>query len=237
MSYEDALAKYEAGDKIVANARQFAKCANYGLAGGMGAETFVEYARGSNIVITVDQARVISRAFRSKWREMTEYFNYCSNMLSGDEVQYSVHPRTKMIRGKVRYTAFANNGFQHPAAIGAGEALYQTIKETLIVKESPLYGCRVFLFNHDEEGMEIPYDILGPKKSHAAVMRLKQVMIDEMTKIVPDVPIDADPAMCRRWLKGCKPVYVDGIMVPAKKVGKEWVPDMPESFQQQEVAA
>jgi hypothetical protein len=50
---------------------------------------------------------------------------------------------------------------------------------------------------------------------------------------VPDVPIGATVAMARRWFKGAKPVKVAGAggaeyLVPVRKEGKVWVPDVEE---------
>jgi len=241
-SYEETLARYEANDKVIENIRDLAKVANFGCAGGMGADSFVDYARGMGVVVTPEQSKQLVSAFRSKWKEMNDYFNHCSNMLSGDEVEFAVHPITGMIRGKVRYTAYANHGFQHLAAVGATAALYQVVKETLVPdaqgKYSALYGSRVWGFIHDEIDMEIPAHILGPEKTHKAAMRLQEVMIAEMSKWCPDVPIGATVAMARRWLKSAKPVYnADGFLVPAKKVGKEWVHDTGEPEQEHARAA
>jgi hypothetical protein len=33
-------------------------------------------------------------------------------------------------------------------------------------------------------------------------------------------------ACFRRWFKGAKAVRLDGLLVPGKKVGKKWVPDL-----------
>jgi hypothetical protein len=97
-------------------------------------------------------------------------------------------------------------------------------------ENSDLYGCRPWLFNHDEVGMEIPIDMIGSKRAHAAAMRLQAVMIARMSFWCPDVPIGATVAMARRWHKGAKPLLVDGLLVPVKPVkndkGKEiWVHD------------
>ncbi len=227
MDYAEAMRRYESGDKILDDVRQGSKIANYGMLGGMGPDAFVDYARGYGVEITLARARELHHALRRKWRETVPYFNYCSNLCDGSEAERAVHPRTKMVRGKVRYTALCNFFFQHLAAIGATGALWRVVMETLDpTLNSPLYGCRAWYFGHDEIGMEIPYAVLGPKKSHEAAMRLQTVMISTMKEWVPDVPIGATVALCRRWLKGCKPIRVGGLLVPARQEGKKWVPDL-----------
>jgi hypothetical protein len=227
MDYDEAMKRYADGDKIIEEVRQGSKIGNYGMAGGMGTDAFVDYARGYGVEMTHAEAVKIHQAFRRKWREVVDYFNYCSTLCDGSEAEQAVHPRTNMVRGKVRYTALCNYFFQSLAAVGATEALWNVVMETLDpTLKSPLYGCRAWYFGHDEIGLEIPYAIIGPERAHAAAMRLQKVMIESMQKWVPDVPIGATVNMCRRWLKGCKPTLMGGLLVPARQEGKKWVADI-----------
>jgi hypothetical protein len=213
------------------------KIGNYGMSGGMGVDSFIDYARGYGVELERNRASEIHAAFRRKWREMPEYFNRCSHESDGPNGATAIHPRTNMQRGKVGYTALCNHYFQHLAAVGATLALQQAVREmydpTIRVngEPSPLYGCRSWLFCHDEIGMEIPYDAIGPERAHAAAMRLQTVMIESMKFYCPDVPIEAVPVMARRWLKGAKPVFMNGLLVPSKPQkdasGKTtWVADL-----------
>jgi hypothetical protein len=231
MDYVEAMKRYVDGDKILEDVRQGSKIGNYGMAGGMGPDAFVDYARGYGVEMTIERAREIHRAFRRKWREVVDYFNYCSNLCDGSDAKTVVHPRTKMVRGHVRYTALCNFFFQHLAAIGATEALANAFEETMDPGlKSPLYGCRIWYFGHDEIGMEIPAEAIGPERASAAALRLQTVMIESMRKWVPDVPIGAMVCMARRWLKGAKPVRVGGLLVPSKfdSETKKWVADIEE---------
>lgn len=226
MDYGEAMKRYAAGDKVIEDVRQGSKIANYGMAGGMGPDAFVDYARGYGVEMTRERAVELHQAFRKKWRETNDYFNYCSNLMAGDEAHMLVHPRTGMVRGKVRYTATCNHFFQHLAAVGATKALFHAVWEMYDpTLESPLYGCRAWLFAHDEIGMEIPYAAFGPERSHAAAMRLQEVMIGSMMVLCPNVPIGATVCMARKWLKGAKPVEVNGLLVPSRQVDKKWVAD------------
>lgn len=223
MTYEEAEEKYIAGDKIVAENRQVAKPANYGMAGGMAAETFIAYAKGQGTIVSRKTARQLHAAFRSTWREMNDYFAFISSLIGdGNRVQAITFPRSGLMRGDVTYTAAANGFFQHRAAMGAKDALYQVVRECYIVQDSPLFGCRSWLFAHDEIGIEIPYT--GRRASDAA-LRLQQVMIDRMSWWCPDVPIGATACMTRRWYKGAKAVFDGGIMVPSRPEDKKWVRD------------
>ena len=238
ITYEEAAARYEAQDPSVfgpQSARQYSKIGNYGMGGGMGPDAFMDYARGYGIELRRDEAVLIHQVFRSTW-QMYEYFQFCSNLCEPTgEVEKMVFPRSGRVRGNVRYTAVCNGFFQELASAGAKDALYQVSKECYDKRlRSALYGCRVWLFCHDEIGMEIPYRAFGPARAHAAAMRLQAVMIDRMQKWlpgcpeknIPPVPVEATVVMMRRWFKGGKQRFVDGYLVPVRPEGKDWVPDL-----------
>jgi DNA polymerase I len=234
MSYEMALARFNAGDAEMINARQFCKIGNYGFAGGMGPRAFVDYAKSmGGIIVTPDQAMSLWKGFRARWREMNDYFAHCAFLAGDGNAEHVVFERTGQVRGDVPYTAICNGFFQHLAARGAKDSCYDVAKECYVETSSPLFGCRPWLFAHDEIGMEIPYEAFGPKRTHEAAMRLQQVMIGTMKRWVPGVPIGATVAMTRRWYKGADPLVEKGLLVPVRpekymKDGKEktrWVSD------------
>lgn len=233
MPYEMAQEKYDAGDKEIENARQLCKHANYGLGGGMGAPTFVEYARGFDVVLSLAHAQNLHQAFRRTWREMVDYFKYCSSLCSDDDgdARVVIHPLTGYVRGRVRYTATCNHHFQHPVAVGAKAALCHVVEECYVVEDSPLYGCRPWLFEHDGIALEVPYE--GERASTAAE-RLQEVMVEKMKVVIPDVPVTATVTLGRRWFKGARPVRIDGVLVPSKpeqQNGKTvWVADLGDGY-------
>jgi hypothetical protein len=53
--------------------RQDAKIANFGLLGGMGAATYVEYAKVLGTNLTLKESREIKRVFKDRYPEMNEY--------------------------------------------------------------------------------------------------------------------------------------------------------------------
>jgi hypothetical protein len=237
LSYEEGFARFEDGDTEIAEARQFCKIGNYGFSGGMGPHAFRDYAKGYGIEVSLEHATRLRDGFRAKWTEMPMYFDHCSELANtpNREAEVVEFVRSGMLRGKVRYTAICNGYFQHLAAMGAKAALYQTVKEMYLpALQSPLYGSRGWLFAHDEIGMEVPLDAIGRQAASDSAQRLNDVMIEEMQKWCPDVPIGASGAMTRRWYKGAKPVYIDGCMVPSKpekykddngKIKTRWVHD------------
>lgn len=235
IDYDDALARLDAGDPVVEEGRRFAKVVDFGCPGGLGAATLVEYARGFGLNIDEQRARELIALYKRNWPEMEQYFLHIGNLCGSDDADYIIHPRTGMIRGKVRYTSAANHYFQTLAAVGAKDALYQVSRECYLKHlKSPLYGSRPFLFLHDEIGIEVPYH--DPKRAALAAARLSEIMVARMKHWCPDVPIKADPVMTTTWFKGAKPAFVDQVLVPSRPEkylddkGKEkmrWVPDLP----------
>jgi len=224
--YRDFHAKIKAGDKKAKETRQFNKISNYGFAGGMGWRTFIKYAKGFGVTVNEELAQKLHGQFRSKWIEMPHYFRHISYLCRRGRAEQIIFPRTGMCRGDVPYAAACNGEFQHLAAKGAKDSTYEVARECYVDAGSPLFGCRPFLFAHDEIGMEIPYDAIGPKAAHEAMVRLEQIMVKCMKHWCPDVPIAASGAMARKWHKGADAVYVDGLMVPSKPEGKGWVADL-----------
>ena len=215
MPYSQAKELYEKGDVRVSDARQFCKIANYGFAGGMGAATFVIYARGFGVQLSLEMAKQLKASFMRAWPEMNKYFSYCSGLVDradrkAEKVEFI---RTGLFRGKVSYTATCNGFFQHLAAMGAKDAVYEVSKECYIDAGSPLFGCRPWLFAHDH----------SPEFAHNAAMRLQQLMIERMQHWCPDVPIAATAAMCLRWIKGAKPLVRDKLLRPVRQEGREWI--------------
>lgn len=220
-SYRDAFSSYQAGDKEIENARQSCKISGYGCMGGMGPDSLMDYAKQYGVIFSRAQAKKLHQGFRKKWN-LEPYFNYVSQLTQDGpcDIQF---PLTGLYRGKVGYTQLANSLFQHPTAIFATAAVWQASKESYVDRSSPLFGCRPWLFNHDEIGMEIPYDEIGPERTHAAAMRLKDIMEAEARKVLRRVGGKASVALSPRWEKGAKSVMENGILVPVvpKKVEKD----------------
>lgn len=214
ISYEECLRRYKAKDPQVVEGRQFCKIANYGFAGGMGIDAFIDYARTAyDMVVPFALAERLHKAFRDHW-DLHDYFAWCHSQIDDETgvCKYQVFIPSKMVRGRVPYTAVCNGYFQHLAAMIAKDALYMVQKECWAVPESPLYGTRPWLFAHDEIGAEIPTRWIGTARASAAAMRIKEIMVACARFWCPNVNIGATPAMSRRWIKGAEPVFlvIDG---------------------------
>ncbi|MCH7843198.1 MAG: AAA family ATPase [Chloroflexi bacterium] len=235
ISYEEFMERLDNDDEEAKDIRQGCKISNYGMSGGMGPDSFVEYARGFGVDISLERARELHQGFRVMWPEMIEYFAWCSRLSESQDVELGINQYelfvSGLIRGNVGYTQTCNTGFQNLAAMGAKKSLFDVAEACYVKKDSPLYGCRPWMFAHDEIGMEIPYDgtNIGRARASRAMKELGKVMVASMERFVPDVPIGADGAMSFRWLKSAKPVYreINGekTLVPCVKEGKDWIED------------
>jgi DNA polymerase I-like protein with 3'-5' exonuclease and polymerase domains len=157
-----------------------------------------------------------------QWPENEPYFEFISDAVDhGQRVQrdgreFRLRPGQIMqhhsgrLRGGVEFCAAANGFFQGLAADGAKRALTRVAREQYDSSMgSPLYGSRTILFAHDELVVEMPEAI-----AHEAAERLSVVMVESMREFVPDVIVEAPPALMRRWYKSAEPVYKDGRLVP-----------------------
>lgn len=218
---------YEEGKKIrkdkdhprhkeVVKARNMAKVANFGLPGGLGYRRFVEYAKGSGIIISQEEAKALKDAWLMQWPEMRRYFSVISSMLQVDEEGLESVTLEQIyshrIRGKARYTAACNSPFQGLAADGAKLALYEVAKACYLPGGS-LYGSRMVAFIHDELIMEHP--MISVEDLHRRCFEQARIMIEAMAKFTPRVRPKAVPALMLRWYKDAAEEYNEhGYLIP-----------------------
>lgn len=209
--------------KAVKGKRQFAKVANFGYAGGLGATKFVSYAGAQDLKLTLEQAKELREAWLNVWIEMREYFKVRSMQTEGigdltdRDIQYRAdEPDTDMYDSVFRfgrsgrhrflrnYTIGCNTGFQGIAADGAKEALILIHEECFFKKDSPLYRSVPVLFVHDEVILETPFaaDTAETRaRATAAAMRLKELMEQGMNVHTPDIPAVVEPCLSVKWTK------------------------------------
>lgn len=212
ISYEEAVTRYDAGDKEVKAARQWSKVANFGIPGGLGVDTLIEYARIQyGVVLTRTQARKLKADWLKAYPEMQLFFDYVAARVEDGRATFT-DPRTGYVRGGCGYCDGCNTHFQGRAAFGAKAAVYEVARECYVDCGTALFGCRPVVFAHDEIIPEVPAD---PVKGDAAAKRLVEVMCSTMSRYIPDILITAKPARMARWLKSAEPVYGDdGLLRP-----------------------
>jgi DNA polymerase-1 len=209
ISEEDALAKKRAKDPELANYRQNAKAAVFGYPGGMGPKKMRDYAfKSYGIVMTEGEARALRENYFRWLPEIKVYHDRISRAVEAGPIQIT-QLRSDRKRGGVGFSDCANGYFQGLAADGAKKALWEVARGCYVTKTSPLYGCRMVAFIHDEIGIEAP---IG--QHHEAAVELERVMNEAMKWAMPDVPATSSPAVSERWYKGADAVLENGRYVP-----------------------
>jgi hypothetical protein len=109
--------------------------------------------------------------------------------------------------------AFCNTLFQSPlsdigkdAVVGITRECYLGVKDD--GSPSPLAGCRMPIFYHDEPVTELIY-----KTAHISGPRVAEIMIASGQKYMPGTWV-AETALAFYLAKGMEPVIRDGILVP-----------------------
>lgn len=214
ISYESALARYEAKDKSMKKARQGSKIANFGYPGGMGAKSFVSYAKGYGITLTIQEAQDLKNHWLESWPEMSAYFGWINThpwrtTKRGDylvDVTTVNQLKSDRQRGGCNYCEACNSYFQGLAAEAAKAAGWDLVRATMT---GELQDWGVWNFVHDE------YILEGPAENgHRAAMAVKRIMEEGAQPWVPDVPVSASPALMTRWMKDAEPTWKDGVLVP-----------------------
>lgn len=204
--------------------RKFAKPVNLGYPGGLGARTFVKLAKVAyDVQVTEETAGIFRDLWKETYPEFVEYFNYVNkncidphnkgrDLEDGTEYnKYFYVSPDGMYRAGCDYCACANGmGLQTPSAEGALSALVQIVTLCYNWKMNSIIGpdqhgmtVHPIFFIHDEICGEIRED----NQEHERMMEMKRIMVESMRRITPDVAVNANPAIMRRWDKAAEAVY------------------------------
>jgi DNA polymerase-1 len=211
ISYDEALKNKKRPD--VKNARQLAKCANFGFSGGLGIKTFIDFAKSSmskadflELGLTEEVARRLKHHWFEAYPEMPKYFDRVNRLMGSNGRAHVETLYTQRHRGNATYCAACNNGFQALGSDCAKRAAFMIAKEQYVDTSSFLFGTRTVAFVHDEFILEVDDNACA----HDAAYRLAQVMVDAANKYLPDVPIPMskmEPVLMRRWSKNAVSVF------------------------------
>lgn len=211
ISYEEADERNKAGEQKLYLTRQTAKVGNFGYPGGLGIANFVKYARKNyGVIISEEEARELKyKYWYSAWPEMQLYLDWIGEICEAE------HPQIKQLfsnryRGGMGFCDGANTFFQGLAADAAKAAGFLIADECYVDHGTPLFGCRLVNFVHDEFILEAPEEY-APE----AAERLVELMIEGAEPFLPDVPPLAEPVLMRQWSKKAKELRDDnGRLVP-----------------------
>ncbi len=221
-SYDDAKKalkdKAHPLHKKVKEARGASKPANFGWPGGLGVDSYVEYAwAGYGVRVTPQQAKDIKEVWLEAWPEMRWHFARVKELVKNDLNRATVETLfTKRVRGNATFCAACNNDFQALGGDCAKEAAWRIAKAQYVkgAAPSPLFDTRTVAFIHDEFILEVPDD----DRAHDAAVELARVMVAGANIYLPDVPIPLskmEPLLMRRWSKKAESCFdAGGRLVP-----------------------
>lgn len=207
---DEAKERYLNGDEEIKELRQQTKIANFGLPGGLGAKTFVSYAKGWGVEISYQRAMMLKEAWLTQWPEMEVYFKHVANLVGPASYGYMTIPQSGFVRGAVGYTDCCNGYFQTLAAHASKKAMFEVCKHCYCNPKSSLFGSRPVLFIHDEIILETPLDL-----ANDAAKEIEQIMIEAMSIYTPDIPVAASATLMNYWSKQAKRTFDEqGRLIP-----------------------
>lgn len=195
--------------------RKFAKPTGLGYPGGLGAETFIAYAKATYgvVVDSIASAKQLKNIWLETYPEMKQYFEWISkscvdpfNVGHDGSTKYAYSTPMGMYRAGADYCAAANGAsLQALSAEGAKLAVFNVIRACFDSSiGSILYGkVRPIAFVHDEILGEVPES----SEAHDLVYEVANIMVYAMQVVTPDVVARAQPVLMRRWDKKAEPVF------------------------------
>jgi DNA polymerase I-like protein with 3'-5' exonuclease and polymerase domains len=178
--------------------RRLSKAANFGIAGFMGAKSFVEYcANGYNVTITQAQAEMIISCYYKIYTEVQNYHNKIKTLsvASTPGIRCDKFPGLQSVFGLSRHSTspsvLANFGFQSLGGRAAKFALIGIMHETLARP-----SIKIVHFVHDEI-------ILECDEAEAPEVKdlLSRVMVDYGSFATPNVKLKVEGAYGKTWHK------------------------------------
>ncbi len=179
--------------------RQLSKALNFGKPGGLAAKTFLAYAKGYGVSLTLEEAESLLEFWVESFPEMEKHLQPTGdgsakkvNKSTGEEETFTVY-RAETITGRVRskasYCSACNYPFQGLVADGAKWAMWYLWLE----------GFRMVNFIHDEVIFELKED---DPELHTKIDRIKQLMLFGMRRVLPDITgLKAEGSLSRSWRK------------------------------------
>lgn len=200
----------EAAKKFYKHWRTFAKPVGLGFPGGLGAKTFVAFAKATyGVETTEEQAKEMKELWMNVFPEMRDFFAYINSSCVDprNEGRYCYSTSLGFYRAGATYCAACNGrGLQSPGAAGAKWAYYQVQRAAVDPSVgSSFLNCKAPGFVHDE----IVYMVPDDEYKHERSMEVSRIMVESLGDTMPDMrpAIKAEPALMRRWDKRAEPVY------------------------------
>jgi DNA polymerase I-like protein with 3'-5' exonuclease and polymerase domains len=189
--------------------RQLAKIGNFGLLGGMGAQSLMRNAnskaRKPEDRITLQQAFALRESWYRRW-QTKPYFAAVNGALGRDPYDNVCTIRqfgSGRIRGAMSYTEACNTLFSGLAGDSNKDVLWACVSGAMTARPGEhLYDTHVVNFLHDELFFELPEN-----RATECATALCDLMLNVKRKWLPLVPSGAEPAIMKRWYKDAEPVW------------------------------
>lgn len=210
IAYEEAITRKKAGDVELKDIRQMSKAGNFGLAGGMGAATFIIYAwAGYGVRLSLEKSKWLKVQWMRSIPEVPKYFDMIQRMTRRGFATFA-QIRSGRVRGGASFTDLANGYWSGLAADGAKSAAFNVAEACYAKPDSVLYGSRPVVFVHDELSLES-----DEERGHECAQELSRIMQESMEAYTPDIPSRATAQLMKRWYKSAEPVYDgNGRLIP-----------------------
>ena len=170
--------------------RQQAKMVSFGLPGGLGVDSFVEYAARPPYELTITKEQAIQ--FKQQWLQMYPEMRLHMQQQGHGSFETAVTP-TGRIRSQIGYCSARNYPFQGLAGDGCKLAMWELLKA----------GYDVQGFVHDEFIIQVG-SLMACKQTAEDIDR---ICCESMAKVCGTVPIECEYALTYRWLKDAEAVY------------------------------
>jgi DNA polymerase I-like protein with 3'-5' exonuclease and polymerase domains len=167
-------------DEISKEDRNLAKVSNFGYPGGLSPTSFVDYAKGYGLDVTVEQAEQAYESWITAFPEMEQHLQPMDDLYSDFSGRFWTKTWLGFERRNATMPQICNTEFQSTGAYGAAVMLWNSYCK----------GFRMVNFIHDEIIPEIP-------------------MEEAMRSVLQNVRILAEPALMTRWYKEAEPVLDD----------------------------
>ncbi len=205
--HEEYKAAVEEGrspkDELIDLHRFCGKSANYSFPVGGSAATWLVQLKKMDIDMSLSEAEKVREAWFRAWPEMDYYFDRIGRMqMPGGDYFVEQHGPNGMTQGwrhriTDRFTSAANSLFQGIVADGSKYANWLIQKACYVEEDSPLYGGRLVIFEHDADYLEVDED-----RAEEAGAELTRLMEEGMSLFICDVEVEAEYEIFEeRWGK------------------------------------
>ncbi|MEM6914914.1 MAG: DNA polymerase [Verrucomicrobiota bacterium] len=181
-------------EEISKEDRRLAKAVNFGLLYGQSVKGLVDYAANEyDVSLSEDEAQQFRNAFFNAYPSLHTWHERMRREANGEaEEARTLLGRRRLIPANTkwwpRFATLVNTPVQGTASDGMKQALWELHRR--LPKSAKLVSMI-----HDEVLVEIPSD-LDPDE---LLNLVRQCLVDGMRSVLPNVPIEVEPHLCKTW--------------------------------------